>query len=218
MSVTGIASSLLSILSGSRHQQSPIQQIRSEFQQLGQDLQSGNLTQAQSDFTTLSKNLSSVFQNSGITSATTPTTTAALASTAATTAPANTNPVIQAFNQLGQDLQSGNLQAAQQDFTTIQQDAQQQQNAAQVQGHHHHHHHAERSENSSSSSSSQQTNPVLQAFNQLAQSLQSGNLQSAQQAFSTLQTDLQQIGGFTTQSGGATSAAPPAASSLNVTV
>jgi outer membrane protein assembly factor BamD (BamD/ComL family) len=204
MSVTGIASSLLSILSGSRHQQSPMQQIRSEFQQLGQDLQSGNLTQAQSDFTTLSKNLSSVFQNSGVTTDTT------------TTAAAGTNPVIQAFNQLGQDLQSGNLQAAQQDFTTIQQDAQQQLNATQVQGHPHHHHHAERSENSSSSS--QQTNPVLQAFNQLSQSLQSGNLQSAQQAFSVLQSDLQQIGGFTTQSGGATSAAAPAASSLNVTV
>jgi outer membrane protein assembly factor BamD (BamD/ComL family) len=204
MSVTGIASSLLSILSGSRHQQSPMQQIRSEFQQLGQDLQSGNLTQAQSDFTTLSKNLSSVFQNSGVTTDT------------ATTPAAGTNPVIQAFNQLGQDLQSGNLQAAQQDFTTIQQDAQQQLNATQVQGHPHHHHHAESSENSSSSS--QQTNPVLQAFNQLAQSLQSGNLQSAQQAFSTLQSDLQQIGGFTTQSGGATSAAAPAASSLNVTV
>jgi outer membrane protein assembly factor BamD (BamD/ComL family) len=202
MSVTGIASSLLSILSGSRHQQSPMQQIRSEFQQLGQDLQSGNLTQAQSDFTTLSKNLSSVFQNSGVTTGT------------ATTAGAN--PVIQAFNQLGQDLQSGNLQAAQQDFTTIQQDAQQQLNATQVQGHPHHHHHAESSENSSSSS--QRTNPVLQAFNQLAHSLQSGNLQSAQQAFSTLQSDLQQIGGFTTQSGGATSAAAPAASSLNVTV
>jgi outer membrane protein assembly factor BamD (BamD/ComL family) len=204
MSLTGIASSILSILSGSQHHQSPIQQIRSEFQQLGQDLQSGNLTQAQSDFTTLSQNLSSVIQNSGIT-------------TAPTTTPANPNPVAQAFAQLGQDLQAGNLQAAQQDFTTIQQDAQQQLNATQVQGHHHHHHHAERSENSSSSSSSQQTNPILQAFNQLAQSLQSGNLQSAQQAFSTLQTDLQQIGGFTTQSGGATSAAAPAASSLNVT-
>ncbi len=207
MSVTGIASSILSILSGSQHQRSPIQQIRSEFQQLGQDLQSGNLTQAQSDFTTLSQNLSSVIQNSGVT---TPITT---------TAAANTNPVAQAFAQLGQDLQSGNLQAAQQDFTTIQQDAQQQLNATQVQGHHHrHHHHAERSENSSSSSFSQQANPILQAFNQLAQSLQSGNLQSAQQAFSTLQTDLQQIGGFTTPSGVATSAAAPAASSLNVTV
>jgi hypothetical protein len=206
MSVTGIASSILSILSGSQHHQSPIQQIRSEFQQLGQDLQSGNLTQAQSDFTTLSQNLSSVIQNSAVTAA--PTTTAA----------ANTNPVAQAFAQLGQDLQSGNLQAAQQDFTTIQQDAQQQLNATQVQGHHHHHHHAERSQDSSSSSSSQSTNPILQTFNQLAQSLQSGNLQSAQQAFSTLQTDLQQIGGFTTQSGGATSAAAPAANSLNVTV
>jgi hypothetical protein len=52
-------------------------------------LQSGNLTQAQSDFTTLSQNLSSIIQNSGVTTATT------------TTAAANTNPVAQAFAQLG---------------------------------------------------------------------------------------------------------------------
>ncbi len=33
------------------------EQITKEFQQLGQDLQSGNLTQAQADFATLSSNL-----------------------------------------------------------------------------------------------------------------------------------------------------------------
>jgi hypothetical protein len=75
MSVTGIASSILLILSASQHQRSPIQQIPSEFRQLGQDLQSGNLTQAQSDFTTLSQNLSGVIQNIGV--ATAATTTAA---------------------------------------------------------------------------------------------------------------------------------------------
>jgi len=119
--------------------------------------------------------------------------------------------VAQAFAQLGQDLQAGNSRRLNRTSPLFRQDAQQQLNATQVQGHHHHHHHAERSQDSSSSSSSQSTNPILQAFNQLVQSLQSGNLQSAQQAFSTLQTDLQQIGGFTTQFGGATSAAAPAA-------
>src|SRR6266436_1370548 len=117
MSVTGIASSILSTLSGSQDPQSRLQQIRTEFQQLGQDLQSGNLTKAQSDFTTLSQNLSGTNQSSTST----------------------TNSASQAFSQLGQDLQSGNLQAAQQHFTILRQDLQQ--NATAVGGHHHHHHH-----------------------------------------------------------------------------
>jgi len=193
--VTGIASSILSTLDGSQVQQPRFQQIRSEFQKLGQDLQAGNLTQAQSDFTTLSQNLSGANQSNRNT----------------------TNSVSQAFSQLGQDLQSGNLQAAQQDFTTLQQDLQQ--NAARVGGHHHHdhHHEAERPENSSSA---QQTNSIVQAFSQLAQTLQAGNLQGAQQAFSTLRNDLQQIGGLITSGSGSTgiTAAPTATGNLNVTV
>jgi len=46
-----------SILSGRSIISPPFSKYESEFQQLGQDLQSGNLTQAQSDFTTLSQNL-----------------------------------------------------------------------------------------------------------------------------------------------------------------
>jgi outer membrane protein assembly factor BamD (BamD/ComL family) len=207
MSVTGVASSILSILSGSQRQQSPTQLIQSEFQQLGLDLQSGNLAQAKSDFNTLSKNLPSVSQNSAI----------PINDPAAAT---NPNPVAQAFAQLGQDLQSGNLSAAQQDFTTIREDSRQQLNVSPLQIHHLHHHRVESSEGSSSSSASQQVNPILQDFSKLAQSLQAGNLQSAQQAFSTLQTDLQQIGGFiTSQPGGAgTTVAPPIVARLNVTV
>jgi hypothetical protein len=207
MSVTGVASSILSILSGSQRQQSPSQQIQSEFQQLGLDLQSGNLAQAKSDFNALSKNLPSVGQNSGI-----PVNDSAAAT--------NSNPVAQAFAQLGQDLQSGNLSAAQQDFTTIREDSTQQLNVSPVQIHHLHHHRVESSEGSSSSSASQQVNPILQDFSKLAQSLQSGNLQIAQQAFATLQTDLQQIGGFITSqpAGAGSTAAPPTAARLNVTV
>ncbi len=199
--------------------QSKFQQIRSEFQQLGQDLQSGNLTQAQQDFTTLSQNIPGLSQTSGATQH------ASRRPAPTGTSQTSTNPLVQAFTQLGQDLQSGNLQAAQQDFTNIQQTAQQnaQQATQQSGGHHHHHHHVESSQDSStsssSSSSSQQTNPIAQAFSTLAQDLQGGNLQGAQQAFATLQNDLQQIGGFTTAgSTGATSAAVPAsAGSLNVT-
>lgn len=200
MSVTGIASSILSVLNSTQGHQTRPQQIQSEFQQLGQDLQTGNLTQAQSDFSTLSQNLSGLLQNN---------TAATTAATASTTTP--TNSIAQAFAQLGQDLQSGNLQAAQQDYTTVQQDAQQ--NASQqVAGHHHHHHHAESSQDSSSSS---QTNPITQAFGQLEQTLQAGNLSGAQSAFAALQNDLQQIGGFVTSGGSSTAAAT--AGSLNVT-
>jgi hypothetical protein len=192
MSVTGVASSILSILSGSQTQQTPFQHTRSEFQQLGQDLQAGNLAQAQQDFAKLSQDLPAANQISA-------------------------NPVAQAITQLGKDLQSGNLNAAQQDFTTIREDSQQQLNVSPVQIHHRRYHLMKSQQDLSSA---QQNNSIAQDFSKLAQSLQAGNLQSAQQAFSTLQSDLQQIGGFiTSQSGGAgSSAPPPIAASLNVTV
>jgi hypothetical protein len=113
------------------------------------------------------------------------------------------------------------LQGAQQDFTNLQQDVQQS-SSQQVGGHHGHHHHraeSSQSSSSSSSSSSQQTNPISQAFSALAQDLQSGNLSGAQSAFSALQSDLQQIGGFLTAGSNGTSgaAAPSSTGSLNVT-
>jgi hypothetical protein len=169
---------------------STFQQITAEFQQLGQDLQTGKLTQAQQDFTTLSQNFPGASQTSN-------------------------NPLLQALTQLGKDLQAGNLQAAQQDYTTVVQDAQQ--IASQVGGHHgHHRHHAESSQ--STSSSSQQANPIAQAFSALAQDLQSGNLSGAQSAFAALTNDLQQIGGFVTggSNGASGTAVPSSAGSLNV--
>ena len=125
--------------------------------------------------------------------------------------------VAQAFAQLGNDLQSGNLQRAQQDFTNLQQDLTQisSHKAAGYQGHHRHY--TESSQ--SSSSSSQQTDPISQAFNTLAQGLQAGNLSGAQSGFSALQNDLHQIGGFLTAGSPGTSstAVPPSNGSLNVT-
>ena len=200
MSIIGILSSNL-FAAGLNHntqntqtaQNTPstFQQIKAEFLRLGQDLQSGNLTEAQQDFSALSQNFPQASQTGG-------------------------NPVLQAFTQLGKDLQAGNLQAAQQDYSTVQQDAQQV--ATQARGHHGHHHH--RAESLQSSSSSQQSNPIAQAFSTLAQDLQAGNLSGAQSAFAALQNDLQQIGGFvTTGSNGASgTAATPIAGSLNVTV
>lgn len=203
MSIIGILSSNLFSAGASSSQKaqnnqnlqstpSNFQQIKTEFQQLGQDLQSGNLAQAQQDYTTLSQNISGAAQ-------------------------ASANPAAQAFAQLGKDLQSGNLQAAQQDYATAQQGSQQ--SAQQAHGHHgRHHHHAEGAQ--SASASSQQGSAINQAFGTLAQALQSGNLSGAQSAFATLTSDLQQIGGFVTGAPSASSgaAAPASAGSLNVSV
>ena len=203
------------------------EQIKNEFQQLGQDLQSGNLTQAQADYTTLSSNFPGASQSSATaaatTSAATAATTAAItAATTATTPPpaaitsAGQTTVVQQFTQLGQDLQSGNLQAAQRDYTNIQQTAQQsaqQTGTQQIGGHHHGHHRHGGTEaaSSSSSSSSQQSNPISAAFSSLASDLQAGNLSGAQSAFATLQNDLQQIGGFS--SSGSNSSSPSSTAS-----
>ena len=161
MSVSGIFSSSLSAYN-TQSIQSRMQQFQQEFQQLGQDLQSGNLSAAQSDFATLRQ--SGPQANS-------------------TASAQSTDPIVQAFNQLGTDLKAGNTTAAQQDYATIQQDFQNQ--ATQSQGaHHHHHHHG---------GGGSQENAISQMFQQLGQALQSGNLSAAQQAYGSLQQDLQQF-------------------------
>ncbi len=114
MSVSGISSSSFFDY-GSQSIQNRMQQFQKEFQQLGQDLQSGNLSAAQSDFATLQQYAPQ---------------------TSSSSSSQSSNPIAQEFSQLSQDLQSGNLSAAQSDFSTLQQDFQ---NAA-TQGHHHHHH------------------------------------------------------------------------------
>ena len=62
MSVSGVSSSS-SLSQSLQTWQAKAQKIQSEFQQLGQDLQAGNLTQAQSDFSTLSQNISGPLQS-----------------------------------------------------------------------------------------------------------------------------------------------------------
>ena len=121
------------------------------------------------------------------------------------------------LQQLGQDLKSGDLRAAQQDYANIEQDVQQA-SSQQVGGRYRLQPRLESSQ-SSSSQSSQQANPIAQAFRALAQDLQAGNLSAAQSAFATLQNDLQQIGGFlaTGSNGNSNTGAPGIAGSLNVT-
>ncbi|MFZ3213858.1 MAG: hypothetical protein WA188_20315 [Terriglobales bacterium] len=179
MSVAGIFSSSISAYNP-QSMQNKMQQFQQEFQQLGQDLQSGNLSAAQSDFATIQQ--SAPQANS-------------------TTSTQSTNPLVQAFNQLGTDLQAGNTTAAQQDYATIQQDMQNQATQSQgAHGHHHHHH---------GGGGGSQENAISQMFQQLGQDLQSGQLSAAQQAYGSLQQDLQQFaatnGVTATQSGSSAS-------------
>jgi hypothetical protein len=91
--------------------QSRVQKFKQDFQQLGQDLQAGNLAQAKSDLAGLQPG----------------------------NAPASSSPgtVSQAFQQLTQDLQAGNLPGAQADYASLQQDLQP---SAAASPHRHHDH------------------------------------------------------------------------------
>jgi hypothetical protein len=190
MSISGISSSDVFQASVAQGAQTKFQQIQSQFQKVGQDLQSGNLTQAQADFATLSQELPSAQQ----------------AGAATTTGPTNT--LAKAFQALGQDLQSGNLAASQADFATIQQGAQQQQSSGQAQGHHHHH----------GGGSGQASNTLEQAFTSLGTALQSGNLSSAQQAYATFQSDVQQaFPNFSAASSGTASSSATGSGTVDVT-
>ncbi len=168
MSISGIPSSTFSPYQLG----TPANIYQENFQKLGQDLQSGNLSSAQSDFATLQQAFAQPSTTSG--------------TAAATTSTATSNPITQAFNQLASDLQSGNLAAAQKDYTTLQQDLQSQSGM----GHHLHNHH--RISGGGVEDSSGQ-NPLLQDLTQLGQSLTSSNLTGAQQAYAVLQQQLQQF-------------------------
>jgi hypothetical protein len=190
MSISGVSSSDVFQASVAQGAQTKLQQIQSQFQKVGQDLQSGNLTQAQADFVTLSQELPSAQQAGG------------------STATGPTNTLAKSFQALGQDLQAGNLAASQADFATIQQDAQQQ-SSGHAQGHHHHH----------GGGTSQASNTLQQAFTSLGTALQSGNLSSAQQAYETFQADVQQVfPSFSGASSGTSTASSSTAGSGTVNV
>jgi outer membrane protein assembly factor BamD (BamD/ComL family) len=164
MSITGILSSNLF---NAQSAQTTAQKLKQEFQQLGQDLQSGNLSAAQSDFAALQQN--------------------APQAGAASSSAQSGNPVTHAFQQLSQDLKAGNLTAAQQDYSTIQQDFKTQAAPGQTQ-------HPRHLRGAGSGGNSEgQPNSVTQLFSQLGQALQAGNLTLAQTAYTGLQADFQQF-------------------------
>lgn len=153
------ASGILNI-SSNQYQLGATSTYQQNLQQLSQALKSGNLSGAQSDFTTLQQ---------------------AFSQPAATASSSSSNPVAQAFNQLASDLQSGNIPSAQKDSATLQQDLQSHDGPSK---NHFHHHDGLKSGNEDSSSQ----NSLLQSLNQIGQNLASGNLAAAQQAYSALQT------------------------------
>jgi len=93
MSVSGISSTNF-LNYTTQNSRTQMQKLTQEFQQLGADLQSGNLSAAQADFATLQRT----------------------ETTSSTSSVQSNNPIAQLSNQLSQDLKSGNLSAIQQDF------------------------------------------------------------------------------------------------------
>jgi hypothetical protein len=89
------------------------------------------------------------------------------------------------LQQLSQDLKTGDLAAAQKDYATVQQDLKKAVGKPEPNQLIHPHHHF------GGGSSSSQTS-LLQEINQLGQSLATNDLSGAQQAYSTLQQQLQQ--------------------------
>jgi hypothetical protein len=111
MSVSGILSSGFASQSV-QNGQSKWDQIKQDFQQLGQDLQSGNLSAARADYSALQQ---------------------LAPPNVSTTSTPGSHPLMQDLAQLGTDLQSGNLANAQQDYANMRQDIQNRMAA-----HHHH--------------------------------------------------------------------------------
>jgi len=193
MSVSGILSSVISNALGSQTEsvQGNRQQFQQEFQQLGQDLQSGNLSAAQSDFATLQQNAPPGSPLANLNSTT-----------------QGSNSLTNAFSQLSQDLQSGNLSGAQSDYSTIQQDFQNQGQSQGAHGHHHHH---------GGGGGGAEASAISQEFQQLGQALQSGNLSNAQQAYTSLQQDFEQFSSGNSSATQNGSSAPSASPSISVT-
>jgi hypothetical protein len=170
MSLSGISAGFSGVST-----QSLFQKIQEEFQQLGKDLQSGNLTAAQADYVTLQEDLAERGVASSIQApAQAPTQT----QTQAPTETGSSNPITAAFGQLSQDLQAGNLTAAQTDYTTIVQDFSQAGGASSKSG-----------TPAPSGTSSPSGNPIAQEFQLLGKDLQAGSLTSAQADFAALQQD-----------------------------
>jgi uncharacterized membrane protein len=171
VSTSAISSQNFTDYSSIQNMQIRNQQMQQEFQQLGQDLQSGSLSGAKADVSALQQ------------------LNAPSSSTSATPTTINNNPVTNQLTQLSQALQSGSLSNAQQDYRNIQQNLQTQTGDRQA---HHSHRHTNGGVGGGGSSSS--TTELNQLFQQLGQELQSGTLSTAQQTYASLQQDFPLLG------------------------
>jgi len=182
MSVSGILSSLGSFGNFDvQHSHNSWKAFKQDLQQLGQDLQSGNLSAAQQDFATLQQDAPKAFDATSSTAATSA--SSATSATSATSSSSTQNTISQDFQQLATDLQSGDLTAASKDYAQLKQDVAQALQDGRAHVHHHHHHGGGGGEMSQ----------LSQLFQQLGTALQSGDISSAQQVYATMQQDLQQF-------------------------
>jgi hypothetical protein len=142
-----------------------------QLQQLGQALQSGNLSAAQSDFSSLQQAFTQT-------------------NPSGSTGSSATSSLSQAISQLGSDLQSGNLSAAQKDFATVEQGVSDHGTLAQNRLFRH---------QGTSGSDSGSQSQLMQDLSQLGQSLSSNNLTGAQQTYASLEQEMQEfaLGGTT---------------------
>jgi len=136
--------------------QSRSQQIRQDFKQLANSLQSGDLGGAQQAYSALQKLLPNQAQNGQQSSS-------------------GGNPISSDFKALGQALQSGDLSSAQSAFSQLQNDLKSQSQsgtasslAQGVRGHHHHHHHASSAQDSGTAAGSGSSGSSGQVLNLLA--------------------------------------------------
>lgn len=144
---------------GARNSQA--QQFGQEFQQLGQDLQSGNLVAAQNDLSTLLQLGPQSGTNASVRSG---------------------DPLSQQFQRMSPALQASNLPPAQQNYPSILQGFESL--TALFRAHHHH-------AAVVGSATATNGGEINQLFGQLRQALQSGSLSAAQQAYTSLQQDFQ---------------------------
>lgn len=124
MSISSVTSSLSQYVQSSGTQGSnPFQQMRQDFQSLGTALQSGNLSSAQSTYGQMQQLQTQMQQGFQAAGAPPASTTVSLSSTAGTSGSFQSQ-----MASLGNELQSGNLSAAQSTYSSI---------MSQVQSHHH---------------------------------------------------------------------------------
>lgn len=114
MSTSGITSNLLSQIVSSP---STANQFVTDLNQLAQDLQSGNLNSAQQDYVTLSQDALDGAASATATTSASGITTSLLSGIASSSSSSGT--FLSDLNQLGSDLQNGNLTSAQGDMLAL---------------------------------------------------------------------------------------------------